>query len=120
MRNQQDTGASVPDRVLSPTATEPVVSAHSGNAPSRGLTALERRTLSAWENCSVGYGFGFKTASEQSGTPAYLIRRVVRSLARKGMLEYSRALFWEDEPKMGAGYTLTDLGQEAISDACEA
>lgn len=36
MGNQQDTGASVPDRVLSASPTEPeVVSAHSGNAPSR-------------------------------------------------------------------------------------
>lgn len=78
------------------------------------LTALESQTLVAWRDCETGYGFGFNEAAKLSGTPRHLVRRVVRSLARKGMLQYARALYWEDEPKMGAGYTLTEAGANRI------
>jgi hypothetical protein len=90
------------------------VSALRASVPSAALTAMERETLTAWREIEVGYGFGFGTAAERCDTPRHNIRRAVRSLARKGMLEYARSLFWEDEPKMGAGYTLTEAGAEVI------
>ena len=79
------------------------------------LGERERETLRAWRDCAVGYGFGFDTAAKLCDTPRRYIRTAVRSLARKGLLEYARALYWEDEPKMGAGYTLTKAGSEALS-----
>ena len=79
-------------------------------APSAKLTALEIQTLMAWDQCSVGYGFSFKVVAKNCETPPHLIRRVVRSLARKGMLAYARTLYEEDEPRIGAGYTLTEAG----------
>jgi len=111
----EDRGASLRDRAVAADAVEPVpVSPVPASIPSAALTAMERETLKAWRECSVGYGFGFSTAANLCATPRDNIRRAVRSLARKGMLEYSRTLFWEDEAKMGSGYTLTDLGAEAI------
>lgn len=93
------------------TAVEPVpVSPLRDGIPSARLTALEVQTLKAWDQCSVGYGFCFKTAAKHCETPPHLIRRVVRSLARKGMLAYARTLYEEDEPRISAGYTLTKAG----------
>jgi hypothetical protein len=79
------------------------------------LTDMERETLSAWRRCEEGCGFGFKTAAKFCATPPHNIRRATRSLARKGMLEYQRCLYWEDECQIGAGYTLTRAGAEAIA-----
>lgn len=78
------------------------------------LSDLERQTLRAWDECVPGYGFGFKKASERSGTPPHLVRRVVRALARKGMLAYEKVLFSEDEATIGAGYVLTDQGRALL------
>lgn len=78
------------------------------------LTELERKALTAWDECVPGYGFGFRKAAERSGTPPHLIRRVVRSLARKGMVAYERTLFFEDEPTISAGYVLTEQGKALL------
>lgn len=78
------------------------------------LSKLEQQALTAWRDCQVGYGFGFRMVERHSETPSHLIRRVVRSLARKGMVEYCRSLFNEDEGTMGAGYTLTEQGSKFL------
>jgi hypothetical protein len=83
------------------------------------LTAIEAETLSAWSEMEVGYGFGFRAAAKYCKTPASGIRRAVRALARKGMLEYQRSLY-NDDGTMGAGYTITEAGAArlgAIEDA---
>ena len=79
------------------------------------LSAIETDVLTAWDDVSVGYGFGFKAAADRCNTPLHQIRRAVRALARKGMLEHCRCLWDEDEgiPK-GGGYTLTELGRERL------
>lgn len=80
----------------------------------RRLSKMEAQTLIAWRDCDVGYGFGFKVAAKRCPTPPQSIRRAVRALARKGALEYSRVLFFEDEGLMGAGYILTEDGAAII------
>ncbi|QPQ55564.1 hypothetical protein IC614_02885 [Allosphingosinicella flava] len=80
------------------------------------LSSTEAQTLLAWHGCSAGYGFGFEMAAGNCSTPRHGIRRAVRALARKGMLQYERMLFFEDENKMGAGYTLTEAGRALLDE----
>ena len=78
------------------------------------LTALELTVLRAWRGMDVGYGFGFNEAASRSGVDRSKIRRIVRSISRKGALEYCNALFWEDENRIGAGYFLTTAGDKIL------
>lgn len=81
------------------------------------LSAIEADVLTAWHGVGVGYGFGFKAAAARCQTPQHQIRRAVRSLARKGMLEHCRCLWDEDEgiPK-GGGYILTATGADYLGE----
>lgn len=78
------------------------------------LTALESKALMAWRDCAEGYGFGFRRVAQKSETPPHNVRRVVRSLARKGMVEFERTLMSEDGEMFGAGYVVTARGLEKI------
>ncbi len=78
------------------------------------LSNLEQQTLSAWQDCEVETGFGFRRICSLSGTPSHLVRRVTRALARKGMVKYERVLVSEDENHLGAGYVVTQQGWEFI------
>lgn len=82
------------------------------------LSATEEETLTAWDECEEGYGFGFRLVAENCKTPKPAIRRSVRALARKGLLEYAQSLCSEDG-KMGAGYTITKAGLAYLSDVEE-
>ena len=104
---------SVPATQTGPSQAEPVVSALRASVPN-ALTAFEMTALSAWLDVETGYGFGFNTVAERSGIDRSKVRRVVRALARKGAVEYSRSLFWEDSGKMGAGYSLTSKGESIL------
>lgn len=53
-----------------------------------------------------------RTIAEHSGVEPKLIRRVVRSLARKGMAELVRGLFDDDGRIVGSGYCCTRSGYE--------
>jgi hypothetical protein len=82
------------------------------------LTALERQALvgmNAPEDCS---SFTFAQIAERSGLERCRVRRVVRSLARKGMAQYWRTAFYEDENKLAAGYALTDAGRNFADGLC--
>jgi len=107
-------GVTPPGSGCQPTASAATASSQSGIPNALQLTALEDQTLLAWRDCGVDYGFGFKVAADRCPTAPHLIRRVVRSLARKGALEYARSLYNEDDGSMGAGYTLTEAGYDHI------
>lgn len=79
------------------------------------LSALEAKAITAWADCDDGDGFGFRAAQKRSEVPAHLIRRVVRALARKGMLVYVSALY-SDEGQISAGYALTKNGCDYLND----
>lgn len=79
------------------------------------LSLMEAKALSAWDQCEVGFGFGFKVAANLSGVEEHRIRRAVRSLARKGAVEFKRCLWDEcDGEMLGAGYVLTKAGFQAL------
>lgn len=55
--------------------------------------------------------FSFKGIAKRCDVEPHLIRRVVRSLARKGLAQYERALWDEyDGTPAGAGYRCTQAG----------
>jgi hypothetical protein len=78
------------------------------------LSAIEAETLTAWRDCDDGWGFGFSKAAVRCSTPLHQMRRSVRALARKGLLQYERCLF-SDDGVMGAGYALTRKGWEILN-----
>ena len=79
------------------------------------LTDNERTALSAWKDvyfdCSV---LNFDLVSRKSGLPRNLVRRTVRSLARKGITEFAQTCWTEDGEIAGAGYMLTKQGREIM------
>lgn len=104
------------DRVLSPTATEPEVSAHSGNAPLRKgvrLTANEREAVRGLTGTEAPeMFFTFKGVGAHCDLPQHLIRRTVRALARKGLAIYRRGLWTDCGEPAGSGYALTKAGRD--------
>lgn len=56
----------------------------------------------------------FRTIAERSGIEPHLVRRVVRSLARKGLAQYERGLFTEDGLTAGSGYRCTQAGHDFL------
>lgn len=54
--------------------------------------------------------FNFKGIEKSCDVEPYLIRRVTRSLARKGLAQYERTLWDEDYGPAGAGYRCTEAG----------
>lgn len=58
----------------------------------------------------------FRTIAERSGIEPHLVRRVVRSLARKGFAQYERGLFTEDGVTAGSGYRCTQAGHDFLLD----
>jgi len=78
------------------------------------LTDDERQTLRAWEGTSEENNvLPFSTISEWSMVPRHKIRRLVRSLARKGMLEIATG-FSDDGMIMGRGYMPRKAGYEIL------
>lgn len=80
-----------------------------------GLTvsARERKVLVA---LAGGYdpnewrAFNFKGIAGRTDVDPHLIRRVTRSLARKGLAQYERSLWCDDGMPAGAGYRCTQAG----------
>ena len=56
-----------------------------------------------------GYVY-FSTISKATGLEVKVVRRVCRSLKRKGLAEFMRGLFNEDGEVAGSGYGATDAG----------
>lgn len=86
------------------------------------LTDRERVVLVAMsEHLPEGYAAPFRSINTYvrnsyprswEACEAYNIRRVVRSLARKGMTELIRGLFNDDGYLNGSGYGVTKKGRE--------
>ncbi|RYE28353.1 MAG: hypothetical protein EOP23_23425 [Hyphomicrobiales bacterium] len=57
------------------------------------------------------FAFNFKGIAKRCDVEPSMIRRVVRALARKGLAQYERSLWFEDESRpAGAGYRCTQAG----------
>jgi Mn-dependent DtxR family transcriptional regulator len=80
------------------------------------MSPNERKALAALvEHYSIDFGyFTFATIASESGLAPHLVRRTVRSLARKGFAEYAKGLWTEDGRLAGAGYRATEAGRNAI------
>lgn len=80
------------------------------------LSDREVRCLRAWDGLGVEYCLNFKGVGRRSDIEPHNIRRVVRSLARKGALYFQRGLFDEyDGTVAGSGYGLTQIGADALA-----
>lgn len=58
--------------------------------------------------------FSFGVVSRESGLERSKVRRIVRYLARKGLLQFCQ-VSWNDEGPRGAGYMPTTAGYEEIA-----
>jgi monoamine oxidase len=61
-------------------------------------------------NTSRETAMPFAPIMEATGLPRARVRFICRHLARKGLLQYCRALWTEDGEPRGSGYGLTDTG----------
>jgi hypothetical protein len=79
----------------------------------KALTALAQAYSDYEDFCYLS----FKGVATRSGLDPKIIRRTVRSLARKGFAEYGRGL-WNDDGRMaGSGYCCTKAGLAALPQA---
>ncbi|QDZ10557.1 helix-turn-helix domain-containing protein [Devosia ginsengisoli] len=80
-----------------------------------GLTENERKALLAWQgSCEENNVLPFATVALRAEMPKGSVRRFVRALARKGMLQFCR-MSWDEEGPRGAGYMPTKAGYAALS-----
>lgn len=84
------------------------------------LLAMAREHDGSFDEFSgdgVAFCQGFKAlASVCPELDPHLIRRTVRSLARKGLTGYAKGLWSEDGAPMGAGYGTTRAGRELAAE----
>lgn len=79
------------------------------------LSENERKTLMAWKGtCEENNVLPFAAVARKSDINPGLVRRFVRALARKRMLQFCR-MSWNDEGPRGAGYTPTPQGYAVIA-----
>ena len=85
------------------------------SSPGIRLTPDESLTIMAWQSTSAENNvLPFKVIAEWSGVPLYKIRRIVRSLARKGLVEITTG-FNDEGMIMGRGYMPTTRGYIEIA-----
>lgn len=79
------------------------------------LSTNEHKTLMAWKGtCEEDNVFSFAVVAREAEIPSGSVRRFVRALARKGMLQFCR-VSWNDEGPRGAGYMPTPQGYAHIA-----
>ena len=76
------------------------------------VSANEWRALQVLADGYNESSFYFRGVAQESGLPLKIVRRIVRSLARKGLAEYNRGLFNDDGQVAGSGYGCTRAGYE--------
>jgi hypothetical protein len=110
--------ASPSGRACAPDGAEPAAQSQAkGLVPDAKLTANEREALRGLVGTHpTEYFRTFKGVANNCDLPAYLIRRTVRALSRKGLAVYSKGLWTDDGEPAGAGYALTDEGR-ALAEA---
>lgn len=84
------------------------------------ISENEATAMAAWMDLSVDFAvLNFSVVARLSGLQQSLVRRTVRALARKGMLEFVNCC-WDDDGEMrGAGYQPTDRGWSYVTHAAE-
>jgi hypothetical protein len=79
------------------------------------LSATEAKVFKAWEGTQEDFGYlSFSATASRSGVELHRIRRSVRSIARKGLLEFGKGLWTEDGEVAGSGYGLTPAGRQYL------
>ena len=77
------------------------------------LSERERKVLiGITENSAPDWAFPFQSIIDLTGIEPHNTRRVVRSLARKGMMRFCRGLISDDGELAGSGYAVTEAGWE--------
>lgn len=80
------------------------------------LSAREDLALEAWAGTESDFGcLSFRAVAQRSSVEPHNVRRVVRSLARKGVTEFHRGLWSDEGDPRGSGYGLTDLGRSMLA-----
>lgn len=83
------------------------------------LSADERRVLralhSAWNDYEEFCYQSFRPLCRRTKLPRNVVRRYCRSLKRKGLTQFERALWTEDGELAGSGYACTRAGAEALA-----
>lgn len=75
------------------------------------LQGYEAQAFKAWEECSEDFSvIGFQAVSQRTGLDLTKVRRAVRGLGRKGLLQFYRMSWTDDGTPNGAGYGLTKAG----------
>lgn len=72
------------------------------------LSANETLAMEAWRDCE--WGLYFRGVRERCSLPEKQIRRTVRALARKGMVELMQLFNEETGEVAGSGYVATPKG----------
>ena len=79
------------------------------------LSKNQSIVIRAWQDMDPDFdGLNFSNIEKRVVIPAGLVRRTVRALARKGLLQFHRCLWDDDGNLRGAGYGLTDEGREFL------
>jgi len=81
------------------------------------LTLNEYKALTAWRDVSPDFDvLSFAAIERLSGLPRRLVRRTVRSMARKGVTKYVRGAWTDEGQAYGSGYGLTDEGHKLLNE----
>jgi hypothetical protein len=77
------------------------------------LRGYEEQAFKAWSEVPEDFSvMGFQAVSERTGLDKSKVRRAVRGLSRKGLLQFFRTSWTDDGAPHGAGYGLTKQGVE--------
>jgi len=84
--------------------------------PAPKLNRNEAKVLAHLAAVAGDFGcFPFRPLMQRTRLKRAEVRRVCRSLARKGLAEFHRGLWNEDGEPVGSGYGATELGVAAVS-----
>lgn len=79
------------------------------------LTENERIALKAWIGTYEDFDYlSFAVIASASGLQRNLVRRTVRSMARKSVTQFCSGLSSDDGEFRGSGYGLTALGRDLM------
>ena len=79
------------------------------------ISRNESHAMKAWEHTDSDFDvMSFANIASNSGLHRSLVRRTVRSMARKGVTKYYRGCWTEDGNPAGSGYGLTPKGRELL------
>lgn len=77
------------------------------------LSALEQKVFDTFTEADMEICRPMAVIGKDAGIPEHLTRRVIRAVARKGLIELTS--LWDDDGQVrGRGYGLTDLGLREV------